>query len=96
MLALSARLLPPLPTQLSADCTVTGPARCCLQVEALAQLRCVDSGSAGPVVGLAVATARRLEEGRHLELSQLAHLARVMNGVAVIASGWGGLGWLGC
>ena len=46
------------------------------QVEALAQLRCVDGLSASPVVSLAVGSARQLEQGRQLDVPQLTQLAR--------------------
>lgn len=55
------------------------------QVEALAQLRCIDGLSAAPVVNLAASRARAMEEGGIYEAPALVQLARVMNCVAVIA-----------
>lgn len=65
------------------------PTRFPPQVEALAQLRCIDGLSAAPVVSLAADYARALDEAGRLEGPQLTQLARVMNSVAVVAGGWG-------
>ena len=59
----------------------------CLQVEALAQLRCVDGLSAAPIVSLAAQRSRTLEGGGALKAAELVQLSRVMNSVAVIAGG---------
>lgn len=57
------------------------------QVEALAQLRCVDGLSAAPIVNLAAERSRTLEEGGALKAAELVQLSRLMNSVAVIAGG---------
>lgn len=57
----------------------------CAQVEALAQLGCLDALSAPLAIRLAVGTARKLEEGQRLAVGQLSQLARIMQSLSIAA-----------
>lgn len=80
--------------ELSLNCPLGAPLPACLlcglgsgppQVEALAQLRCLDAVSATLAIQLAGGTARKLEEGQRLAVGQLSQLARIMQSLSIAA-----------